>query len=422
MSKEFNIKQFIGVVQNLPPAEEQGQWIRWLSKYHTPGYYHRKIDKKRNARYVYNHLANPEMLLWLIQAAGVNKNLVRLAKSDSDKITNMNRASATIRRYVPWDVLGHALQEISEYAPTHWLQYWKPFQIKPAISEPWILYRSAGDQLRKVKPGDVVWIISVDPPGKLITLGPIHVERVLSHQEAKVLLGPKLWPAHWFIVNTGENVHRAKYVDLSSIASSLHFESKNFSELILKDDKVSGTQFQRMRKLTPESVELISRMWHTAKSREEKIADRFRNELDRLASLDEKRSVSVRREQRILRQILFNSASKHKCGICGRELPISLLVTAHIKPRAQCSDSERRDTSHNLMPLCLLGCDTLFEQGFIAVDRGRVIEGPKKTQTRDLKKSIQSVSGSPCKYWSVESKKYFKWRAKHPDQKRTNQS
>ncbi len=414
MNKEISIKQFIQAIQKLPFDERREQWIRWLSEYHTPGYYQRLIVKGRNAKFAYNHVANPKMLLWLIQAAGVSKNLVKLAKFDCNKVVDMHQQSAAIRKHVPWEALEGPLQKLLEKEATHWLQYWKPFQIEPAITEPWLLNHSAGNQLGRVKPGDIVWIISVEPPGRLITLGPIYVQQKVRQRKAEALIGPNLWPADWHIVDTSENAHRAKRVDLSPIASRLRFVSQDFPILDLKQGKVSGTQFQQMRKLEPESAELISRVWYSTKSALENIVDKFGNQLDDLASLDEERSALVRREQGILRRLLFGSDSVGHCGICGREYPVSLLVAAHVKPRAQCSDLERRDTANNLIPLCLLGCDPLFEQGFISVDKGCVVFGPNEIKTKDLEEQVGVLVGSQCRYWSRESKKYFDWRAKHP--------
>ena len=162
MNKEISIKQFIQAIQKLPFDERREQWIRWLSEYHTPGYYQRLIVKGRNAKFAYNHVANPKMLLWLIQAAGVSKNLVKLAKFDCNKVVDMHQQSAAIRKHVPWEALEGPLQKLLEKEATHWLQYWKPFQIEPAITEPWLLNHSAGNQLGRVKPGDIVWIISVE--------------------------------------------------------------------------------------------------------------------------------------------------------------------------------------------------------------------------------------------------------------------
>jgi hypothetical protein len=86
----------------------------------------------------------------------------------------------------------------------------------------------------------------------------------------------------------------------------------------------------------------------------------------------------ARREQAILRGSLGigtgDSSRLHTCGLCGRDVPESLIVAAHIKPRRECSEAERLDIPAIAIPACLLGCDALFEHGFITVGRdGTVI-------------------------------------------------
>jgi hypothetical protein len=110
MKKEMSIDEFIQAVHKLPSDKplipykdgfttNKEQWVRWLSKY----------DRKRNARFVYNHLAYPEMMLWLIQAAGVKRHLVQLAQSECERFIEMHQKAAAIRDCVPWDVLINAL-------------------------------------------------------------------------------------------------------------------------------------------------------------------------------------------------------------------------------------------------------------------------------------------------------------------------
>lgn len=63
-----------------------------------------------------------------------------------------------------------------------------------------------------------------------------------------------------------------------------------------------------------------------------------------------------------------------RCGLCGNSLPSDLLTAAHIKPRSACSAAERVDAPWIVMPACLIGCDALFELGYLGVgDLGALI-------------------------------------------------
>jgi len=120
VSNTISIKKLLAAVRRLPADEpvinpnkwyrtQKEHWIGWLSEYTGPGAYHRKTDTARDARYAYNHIVEPKMLLWLIEAAGVEESLVLQAKHDFSKGTSLMQQSAIIRRIVPWKIVAMAL-------------------------------------------------------------------------------------------------------------------------------------------------------------------------------------------------------------------------------------------------------------------------------------------------------------------------
>jgi hypothetical protein len=125
--------------------------------------------------------------------------------------------------------------------------------------------------------------------------------------------------------------------------------------------------------------------------------------------LDREYTARGRVEQAYLRSKLFNRAVKAKCALCGDVFPTDLLIAAHIKPRSECALSERRDASHVVFPLCLLGCDSLYERGFVSVGP----EGRAVTSSRDLPSSVRNhlkrISGRKCLSWKKNSSAYFLW-------------
>ncbi len=79
-------------------------WIDWLKQYNGPGYKNRKNKSIRSANIVYNRLACPPMLLWLIEASGINKSKIKdavKAALASKKI--FTAQSASIRAVVSWE-------------------------------------------------------------------------------------------------------------------------------------------------------------------------------------------------------------------------------------------------------------------------------------------------------------------------------
>ncbi len=109
-SKETSVEEFMEAIQKLPANEHREGWLHWLSKYDEPGDYNRLPNMNRSAKFAYNNIAKPEMLLWLIQAAGVEKGLVAEAESDYNRARdNVHTQCAAIRKCVPWDLLERAL-------------------------------------------------------------------------------------------------------------------------------------------------------------------------------------------------------------------------------------------------------------------------------------------------------------------------
>jgi hypothetical protein len=120
MEKSISIRQFIQTIRALPSDKpindpevwyltQKEHWLGWLSQYHGPGAYGRKTDIRRDAKFAYNHIACPQMLLWIIKAAKVPTMLQKAAHRDSDKAVSLHGECAAIRKNVPWSELYKAL-------------------------------------------------------------------------------------------------------------------------------------------------------------------------------------------------------------------------------------------------------------------------------------------------------------------------
>ena len=120
VEETISIAQFIHAIRRLPSVEphskpgvwyktQKEHWLGWLREYDGPGAYGRIPGKNRGARFAYNHVVCPEMLLWLIQAAGVSQSSVEAAQRTAAEGTRLMQRSAVIRRCVPWPELQRAL-------------------------------------------------------------------------------------------------------------------------------------------------------------------------------------------------------------------------------------------------------------------------------------------------------------------------
>ena len=122
---------------------------------------------------------------------------------------------------------------------------------------------------------------------------------------------------------------------------------------------------------------------------------------------------TFRREQRALRQHLIGNRKSGECGLCGRSLSSNLLVASHIKPRNECTEKERIDPSV-VMLACVLGCDSLFDKGFIYIDQNGIIKVSSKSDGfPDLSQFVSAIDGQLAKAYSEKAKDYFAWHEKN---------
>jgi hypothetical protein len=133
----------------------------------------------------------------------------------------------------------------------------------------------------------------------------------------------------------------------------------------------------------------------------------------RLDELDGLRQATVRLEQRILRKYLLAGRTSADCALCGERFPVDLMIAAHIKRRANCNDSERRNYANNLMAVCAFGCDDLFERGYIAVNRGRIIAGARRPPIGPVQTRVAELTGRGCLRWNARSAPFFTWHRTH---------
>ena len=84
-------------------------WLGWLRAYDGPGAYNRK-NANRSAEYVYNHIVNPQMLIYLAEATKVRRALLTKATEAAlSRRVSMSSMSSAIRRIIPWSIVEEAL-------------------------------------------------------------------------------------------------------------------------------------------------------------------------------------------------------------------------------------------------------------------------------------------------------------------------
>lgn len=111
-------------------------------------------------------------------------------------------------------------------------------------------------------------------------------------------------------------------------------------------------------------------------------------------------------EQALLRRMLLAQRSSAPCAFCGRVLPADLLVAAHLQRRSGLTRTEKLDFRAIAVLACTLGCDALYEQGYLGVDDAGLVTvagvppGP-------LAEHLAYLDGRACTEFTPARARYF---------------
>lgn len=220
------------------------------------------------------------------------------------------------------------------------------------------------------------------------------------------------------INENGKKVFPHKYPDGNYVVSKTKFKK----DYIYLDDLVdipafleSGYQLRMSdgRKGSKASLFSNNSIDYPAKLDSKSAIKSTLNRLAGLKHLDNATSSSSRIEQTLLRETLLDFKDNGECSLCGKVLPVGLLVAAHIKKRSVCSHEEKLDFSRVATLMCKLGCDEFFERGYVFVNsKGLIEKNIKMKTTAHLNESIKLLEGRICNNWKVSSH-YYDWHKEY---------
>lgn len=179
----------------------------------------------------------------------------------------------------------------------------------------------------------------------------------------------------------------------------------------LRANKQDFSEIIRFLEHNSEEIEKVSyeKLLLLGKQQSPSFEKNYFQQLKEMDNTDSKSLKSfTRREQSLLRTIILKGKEEAECALCGKLFPSRLIVAAHIKPRSECSLLERTDINV-VMPVCKIGCDDLFEKGYIWVNDLGIIETENHKES-DLGLVLKEYEGKTCKYFKQENKEYFKFR------------
>lgn len=226
----------------------------------------------------------------------------------------------------------------------------------------------------------------------------------------------------WSAISLWRQIGRAEFLERFAVGSAARYvvvdgpEEFDALALLVGARHLSGRSvspaYRADRRSVAEPLKALGFFVEAIDGREEVPIDirafNFASWLARFDGVTEQETLTKRRrEQSALRATLgLQPNSRGTCGLCGRELPAALLAAAHIKPRSECSRRERTDAPWVVMPACRLGCDSLFELGYLAVDHlGAILV------STDCPISFDTSDVAPA--WREERERYFAWHRRH---------
>lgn len=140
--------------------------------------------------------------------------------------------------------------------------------------------------------------------------------------------------------------------------------------------------------------------------------DMYATYVERLRELymeetDENCESTWRKEHSILQAWLFNGKVTECCALCGEIFHVNALVTAHKKKRALCTTAEQLDPNI-VMPVCIFGCDFLYERGYIYVEAGKVqVNTVKQSHTTEYQRALMLQGKAISERWLNGKPGYF---------------
>ena len=162
-------------------------------------------------------------------------------------------------------------------------------------------------------------------------------------------------------------------------------------------------------------IEFLNKSKGVIKTLREKVSSKdgeFKKNLkEALANINQTDSAPTssagRNEQALLRVHLFGNNAEKECSLCHKVFPSNLMIAAHIKPRKLCSHKERVDLNI-VMPACKIGCDDLFEKGYLVVgDEGKIQKNSNIPYSTELDEFMNQYDGKKCTFYNKDTKKYF---------------
>jgi len=146
---------------------------------------------------------------------------------------------------------------------SHYMLYWQERSVRDHDTNDLPLDVIASNQLFRVSPGDTIWIVTLTEDRELVLAGRMMVADVVEHEEAlQRMPNAGLWQAEYYAFPVPGTEEFLRETDIHHLVEDLRFESEN-DRLVVRDGQINPHQLQSMRKLTPESSDMLEEAFNT---------------------------------------------------------------------------------------------------------------------------------------------------------------
>lgn len=148
----------------------------------------------------------------------------------------------------------------------HYLLYWKLKTVEYNYYGD-ALDHIASDRLKKVEPGDVVWVVTVRG-GDLLLAGRLVAGAVIDEAEADAVFDPlDLFDARWHVTAAPGTAEPMQLINLTelTVTMSLRFDSPADRLRLNRKGRLNAMSLYHMRALTDESAALLNYVWYSGR-------------------------------------------------------------------------------------------------------------------------------------------------------------
>jgi hypothetical protein len=150
-----------------------------------------------------------------------------------------------------------------------YLKYWKEESVEEQRLHEDVLSHSGSGHYGRLHVGDTVWIVTLRNNGtEMGLIGRIVIGEVLNHEQAlERFHADALYETDYHVIAIPGTEEENREINIIDIAGELRFIAPDDRDrLRISNNRVNGQQLQSIRKLTPESVELLTTKWYGTES------------------------------------------------------------------------------------------------------------------------------------------------------------